>query len=157
PYADVLLPEAIQDTRAMGPAGQLWSTVPDLARWAAFIGGDTGDVLDGDTLAAMCEPAALMDDPGCTRARGLGLEVARRAGRLLVGNVGSMPGFQARVHVDRVPAPGVVSLHNVTTAGDAPSTEGTFDVLDACEPRLPPTWVPQSAVPAGRFALTGSW
>ena len=157
PYADVLLPEAIQDTRAMGPAGQLWSTVPDLARWAAFIGGDTGDVLDGDTLEEMCEPVALMDDPGWTRARGLGLEVSRQAGRLLVGHGGSMPGFQAGVHVDRVTATGVISMHNCTTAGDAPGAEDPFDILDECEPRLPETWVPQSTVPADRLALTGSW
>lgn len=63
PHADVLLPEAVQDTGAMGPAGQLWSTLPDLARWAAFIAGDTGEVLGRDTLDEMCEPTALMDRP----------------------------------------------------------------------------------------------
>lgn len=157
PHADVLLPEAVQDTQAMGPAGQLWSTASDLARWAAFIGGDTGDVLASDTLEEMCEPIALMDDPGWTRARGLGLETSRERGRLLVGHGGSMPGFQAGVRVDRATRTGVVSVLNATTAGAAPEAEDPFDVLEECEPRLPETWVPQDEVPAHLLALTGSW
>src|SRR5699024_3831632 len=78
-------------------------------------------------------------------------------GRLLVGHGGSMPGFQAGVHVDRVTATGVVSMHNCTTAGDAPGTEDPFDVLDEFEPRLPGTWVSQSAVLADRLAPTVAW
>ena len=42
PFADVLLPEPEHDAGAMAPAGQLWTTVPDLARWATFLGGDDG-------------------------------------------------------------------------------------------------------------------
>ena len=41
PFADVLLPEPEHDAGAMAPAGQLWTTVTDLARWATFLGGDT--------------------------------------------------------------------------------------------------------------------
>ena len=44
PFADLLLTEPEHDAGAMAPAGQLWSTVVDLARWAAFLGGDTGDL-----------------------------------------------------------------------------------------------------------------
>ena len=44
--ADVLLPEPEHDAGAMAPAGQLWTSVEDLSRWAAFAGGDTADVLD---------------------------------------------------------------------------------------------------------------
>ncbi|MEN3122147.1 serine hydrolase domain-containing protein [Janibacter terrae] len=68
PHADVLLSEAVQDTRAMGPAGQLWSTVPDLGRWAAFVAGDTGDVISADSLEEMCEPIALATGPGDGRS-----------------------------------------------------------------------------------------
>lgn len=158
PHADVLLPEAIQDTRAMGPAGgQLWATARDLARWAAFVAGDTGDVLAVDTLDEMCEPIALMDGPDWSRARGLGFEATRERGRLLVGHGGSMPGFQAGLRVDRETRTGVVSLLNATTAGDAPDAEDPFDVLEECEPRLPEPWVAQDDVPAGLLALTGSW
>ena len=51
PYADVLLHEPTPDSGAMAPAGQLWSTINDLARWTRFIGGDTGEVLHPDTVA----------------------------------------------------------------------------------------------------------
>jgi CubicO group peptidase (beta-lactamase class C family) len=37
PWADVVLSEPAEDARAMAPAGQLWSTVDDLCRWAAFL------------------------------------------------------------------------------------------------------------------------
>lgn len=156
PHADVLLPEAIQDTKAMGPAGQLWSTAADLARWAAFVGGDTGGVLATDTVEEMCEPIALMDGADWTRARGLGFEMNRERGRVLVGHGGSMPGFQAGLRVDRTTRTGVVSVLNATTAGAA-EAEDPFDVLDECEPRLPDTWVAQDDVPSDLLALTGSW
>ena len=45
PFADVLLPEPEHDAGAMAPAGQLWTTADDLAKWAAFAAGDVGDVL----------------------------------------------------------------------------------------------------------------
>lgn len=157
PHADVLLPEAVQDTGAMGPAGQLWSTLPDLARWAAFIAGDTGEVLGRDTLDEMCEPTALMDRPDWMTARGLGFEVLRTSGRVLVGHGGSMPGFQATVLVDRTTATGVATLLNSTAPDEVTDAESLFDVLDECEPRLPETWVPQSDVPADLLALTGAW
>lgn len=157
PHADVLLPEAVQDTQAMGPAGQLWSTVPDQARWAAFIAGDAGDVLSSDTLEEMCEPIVLMDGDAWTRARGLGLEMSRERGRVLVGHGGSMPGFQAGIRVDRGTGTGVVQMLNATTAGDAPGAEDPFDILDECEPRLPEPWIPQQEVPAALLALTGAW
>lgn len=157
PHADVLLPEAVRDTKAMGPAGQLWSTVPDLARWAAFTAGDTGEVISIDTLEEMCEPSAAVDGHDGSRSRGLGFELVRERGRLLTGHGGSMPGFQAGLRVDRATRTGVVLVMNATTAGDAPDAEDPFDVLDECEPRLPKAWVAQDAVPSDLLALTGSW
>ena len=64
PFADVLLPEPEHDAGAMAPAGQLWTTVPDLARWATFLGGDTAGLLSADTLAEMLEPHHVVDEPG---------------------------------------------------------------------------------------------
>jgi CubicO group peptidase (beta-lactamase class C family) len=57
PWADVLLPEPAHDAVAMAPAGQLWSTVTDLCRWAAFWCGDTGQVLHADTIGEIAAPA----------------------------------------------------------------------------------------------------
>ena len=48
PYAGTLTPEPATDTSAMAPAGQLWSTIGDLARYNAFLGEGHPDVLDRD-------------------------------------------------------------------------------------------------------------
>ncbi len=98
-----------------------------------------------------------MDDPDGARARGLGFEMVRDRGRLLVGHGGSMPGFQAGIRVDRATGTGVVSVLNCTTPDTVTGVEDPFDVLDECEPRLPDEWLPQSGVPASLLALTGSW
>lgn len=156
PYAEVLMPEAVQDTGAMAPAGQLWSTLTDLAAWAGFLAGDTAEVLAADTLAEMCEPT-MVSDEDWTGARGLGLQLHRQGDRVLVGHGGSMPGFQAAVRVHRESATGTVLLQNCTTAGAVPEVEDPFDILEECEPRLPQPWVPDADVPAELLAMTGSW
>jgi CubicO group peptidase (beta-lactamase class C family) len=59
PWADVMQPEVVVDTGRMGPAGQLWSTVADLSRWAAFLLDGDDEVLSAATLAEMREPVAV--------------------------------------------------------------------------------------------------
>lgn len=157
PHADVLLEEKIQDTGAMGPAGQLWSTPRDLARWAAFLGGDTADVLAPDTLAEMCEPGPLADGERWTTARGLGLQVTWDKGRVLVGHGGSMPGFQAGLRVDRKTSVGTFVMMNCTTADAVEDLEDPFDILAECEPEVPQEWVAAPGVDARLLALTGAW
>ena len=77
PLADLLHVEPEHDAGALAPAGQLWSTATDLARWAAFLGGATGEVLARSTLEEMCRPVAVNDAPGTawTTAHGLGFQV----------------------------------------------------------------------------------
>ena len=114
PFADVLLPEPEHDAGAMAPAGQLWTTVPDLARWASFLGGATAGLLSADTLAEMVEPHHVVDDPGqpWVGAHGLGFQVWNVGGARFAGHGGSMPGFLAglRVRLDAgVPVGGSTS------------------------------------------------
>jgi CubicO group peptidase (beta-lactamase class C family) len=155
PWADVVLPEPAHDSRGMAPAGQLWSTVVDLGRWAGFLCGDTGDVLAADTLAEMAEPVAVDEgEPGY----GLGLQMTRHLSRPLVGHTGSMPGFVATVWVDRDERIGAVALANAT-GGVAVSTLAA-ELLDAVvtrEPREPDEWVPMADVDQDLLALTGPW
>jgi CubicO group peptidase (beta-lactamase class C family) len=156
PYADVLLPEPEHDAGAMSPAGQLWSTTTDLARWAAFVAGDTGGVLSPDTLAEMREPATVADGDAWTSGYGLGLQLTRHAGRRLAGHTGSMPGFLATVWADPGDRVGVLFLAN-TTSGMRPGLlTDLLDILDEHEPRLPQEWTPAGADPA-LLALTGLW
>src|SRR6201999_1865577 len=37
PWADVMLPEPLQDVGLMAPAGQLWSSTADLCRFGTFL------------------------------------------------------------------------------------------------------------------------
>ena len=101
PFADLLLPEPEHDAGAMAPAGQLWTTVTDLARWATFLGGETAGLLSDETLAEMVEPHHVVDDPGqpWLAAHGLGVQVWNVGGARFTGHGGSMPGFLAGIRV----------------------------------------------------------
>ncbi|GIH68617.1 serine hydrolase [Sphaerimonospora thailandensis] len=165
PWADVLLPEPENDHGAMAPAGQMWSTAADLARWAAFICGDTGgggigEVLRPDTLAEMREPAIVEDGDSWSRGYGLGFQLARHTGprgsRRLAGHTGSMPGFLATVWADPADGVGVLWLANATSGMRGPLDTDLLDILAEHEPPLPAEWEPIE-VDDDLLALTGPW
>ncbi|TDE12976.1 serine hydrolase domain-containing protein [Jiangella asiatica] len=158
PFADVLLAEPEYDGGAMAPAGQLWSTVHDLARWAAFLGGRTGDLLAADTLAEMCRPLVVVDVPGApwTGAHGLGVQLWNVDGRRFVGHGGSMPGFLAEVRVHIQTGDGVVVLTNATSGLSRGFATDLLDAYVCAEPRPPSVWR-AGKVPASVFELVGHW
>ncbi len=156
PWADVLLPEPEHDHGAMAAAGQFWSTPADLARWAAFVGGHTGDVLRPATLAEMREPATVDDGDAWLGGYGLGIQLARHNGRRLAGHGGSMPGFLATVWADPADDVGVLFMANTTSGVRASLAKDLLDILAAHEPPLPAEWVPGSA-DEDLLALTGPW
>lgn len=152
PWADVLLPEPTPDTGRMAPAGQLWSTVTDLARFAALL--LTGDerVLSRASVTEMREPVTGDPDGGY----GLGLQ--RFAGpRLLVGHGGSMPGFVATLALAPEDDLAAVVYANSTAGPDVGGVAADLvaAVADA-EPRLP-LWEPLPDVEPALLALTGPW
>lgn len=150
PYANTLTVEPHQDTGAMAPAGQAWSTVGDLARYAAFLVLGHQDVLHASTLAEMSTPQS--------SAYGLGLRLLITDGGTLVGHTGSMPGFQASLFVDRARATGAVVLANSTT-GLLTEEIGPalLDVLQESEPALPTPWTPAQEVPESVAEILGVW
>lgn len=157
PFADVVLPEPTPDAGAMAPAGQLWSTVTDLARWTAFTAGDTGDVLAPDTVAEMQETATVDDADTWTMGYGLGFQLIRQKGRRYAGHTGSMPGFVACSLVDTATKTGALAMAN-TTSG-VPILTVALDLIaiaDEQEPPLPQEWQPSDSDPA-LLALTGLW
>lgn len=156
PYADVLLEEPEHDHGAMAPAGQLWSTAGDLARWAAFLTGGCEEVLAAGTLAEMREPAAVDDGDAWTGGFGLGLQLARHRGRRLAGHGGSMPGFLAGVWADPADATAVLYLANATSGVSRALLFDLLDIVEELEPRLPAEWRPGGADPE-LLALTGLW
>ncbi|SDS02365.1 CubicO group peptidase, beta-lactamase class C family [Nocardioides scoriae] len=147
--AGTLVPEPAHDTGAMAPAGQLWSTVEDLARFGGFLLDGHPDVLDAPTLREMRQPVAPATEYG------LGVRVAPYAAGLLVGHTGSMPGFQSALLVDPVRRTGVVALTNATTGFSGTELAGAL--LGPRTPgRLDP-WVPARQVPAWALELLGTW
>jgi CubicO group peptidase (beta-lactamase class C family) len=144
PWADVVLPEPEHHAGVMAAAGQLWATLADLARFAAFLLGDTGDVLDPGTLEEMAVPAGVDPSSPAWSAYGLGLQVLRVDGRTLTGHGGSMPGFLAGVFVDREEGSGGVSLADTTSGLDA-LVPGLLADLRAAEPRVVEAWRPAPA------------
>ncbi|WP_424184113.1 serine hydrolase domain-containing protein [Actinokineospora sp. G85] len=158
PYADVLLPEPTPDAGAMAPAGQLWSTATDLARWVAFIGGDTGEVLHPDTVAEMRAPAHVDDADAWTAGYGLGLQTLRTGGRRLAGHGGSMPGFLATAFADPATGTGALCLANSTAGvGLGALTTDLIDLVERHEPELPAPWRPLAEVDPALLAATGRW
>jgi CubicO group peptidase (beta-lactamase class C family) len=157
PFADVLLPEPSPDAGAMAPAGQLWSTINDLARWNAFVGGYTAGVLHPDTVAEMRAVATVDDADSWTSGYGLGFQVLRHQGKRIAGHSGSMPGFLACTLTDEVTGTGAVALAN-TTSGPAilALTLDLISIADTQEPKLPAEWRP-STVDQSLLPLTGLW
>ena len=84
PWADVVMPEVVQETGRMAPAGQLWSTVEDLCRFANLVAGGADGVLSADTVAEMREPRSAPEVDSWDSSYGLGIQLLRTPGRTLV-------------------------------------------------------------------------
>ncbi|MET0840148.1 MAG: serine hydrolase domain-containing protein [Marmoricola sp.] len=145
----VLAEEPLHDTGAMAPAGQLWSTIEDLTRFAAFLALGHPHVLADSTLAEMRQPVPPAVDYG------LGLRMLPYADGVLVGHTGSMPGFQAALFTDPLNQVGVVALTNATTGFSGP--ELALALLAERTPGPAPAWVPTTSVPAWAAELLGYW
>lgn len=151
-FAHTLTPEPLTDTGAMAPAGQLWSTVDDLLRWADFLAVGHPDVLAATTAEEMAAPVAPVKP---VTAYGLGLRVLRVNGRTMVGHTGSMPGFQASLFVDRTSRDAVVALAGSTTG--LPAERVPAALLDGEVPDAAP-WAPSPhPVPRPVEELLGLW
>ncbi len=155
PWADVLHPEPEHHHGAMAPAGQLWATLADLARLAAFLLGDTAGVLSPATLEEMTVPAGVDSSADGWSSYGLGLQVLRVDGRTLVGHGGSMPGFLAGVFVDRLAGDGAICLRNATSGSDGGLLPDLLGLLADHEPALGDNWRPSPATVD--IALLGPW
>ncbi|MEV4756287.1 serine hydrolase domain-containing protein [Micromonospora sp. NPDC049559] len=162
PWHGTLHEEPRTDTGAMAPAGQLWSTAADLARWAAFLADPDPALLAPATLAEMCAPVVMSDLDSWTSGHGLGLELFRVGERVCVGHGGSMPGYVATLAVHRASRTGVVAYANAyglrTGSIGALGTRLLSTVLDAEPAPAPAGWRPTAATPPAEVAeLTGRW
>ncbi|MEW2450411.1 serine hydrolase domain-containing protein [Streptomyces parvulus] len=160
PWADVMLPEPAEDLGRMAPAGQLWSTTRDLARFAVFLTQGDERVLSADTVAEMRAPAAAMEaaDVADGAAYGLGLQIQHRDGRQLVGHSGSLPGFLANLTISVEDDVAAVVLTNCTSG---PLLGGVgadlVRIVAEAEPRIPAPWRPLPQADASVLELAGQW
>ncbi|MEV5882274.1 serine hydrolase domain-containing protein [Streptomyces sp. NPDC052020] len=160
PWADVLLPEPTEDLGRMAPAGQLWSTTGDLARFASFLTHGDDRVLTAQTVREMRMPAAPAEaaDVVDGLTYGLGLQIQSWDGRLLVGHSGSLPGFLANLTVSVEDDVAAVVLANCTS-GPPLFLVGAdlVRIVAEAEPRIPEPWRPMSDVDVSVLDLAGPW
>lgn len=159
PWHGTLREEPREDAGAMAPAGQLWSTVDDLARFAAALTGHHPAVLAPAAIDEMAHPVVIGDPESWTHGYGLGLQLTRRAERVYIGHTGSMPGYLAAVSVHRRTGTGVVAFANTYTLS-AGIGRTSFAILDAVldlEAERPPAWQPGAAPDPGLAPLLGTW
>lgn len=157
-FAGTLTEEPAQDTGAMAPAGQLWSTVSDLAAYAQVLLGRRPDVLTPDSLTQMRTPQTGTPAVALTDGYGLGLRLVGGGSGALVGHTGSMPGFLAGLFVDPVRGTGAVCLANGTSGMRCEGLpRDLLEALERCEPHVPAPWVPVEHVAAGVAEILGVW
>ena len=158
PYADVLLAEPEHDAVAMAPAGQLWTTVTDLAKFARFLSGDTEGIIAPSTLEEMREPIVISDTAGqpWTAAYGLGFQLWNSVTRRY-GHTGSMPGFVAVLGITDLPGHDtVIAACNSTTGFGMSLGADLLAILASEEPYVPREWRP-ARVETGLLGLLGAW
>jgi CubicO group peptidase (beta-lactamase class C family) len=159
PYSDVARPEPRLVLRGTAPAGQLWSTPADVARWAAFLADPDPEVLDPRTLAEMRHPQVIADLDGWTLAWGLGLMLYRKGERIFHGHAGGMPGFVSSMMAFERDgrSAGVAVLSNSSAGVDVEglAAELFITVLDAEEDEQP--WRPSEPPPAEIAGMLGRW
>jgi CubicO group peptidase (beta-lactamase class C family) len=168
PYSDHARPEPPTDLGALAPAGQLWGTAADLARWAAFLADPAaldpdGAVLAPATLDEMRWPASMSDETLWTAGYGLGLVLVNQGDRVIhVGHDGAMPGFLAGVYgrrgTDTPPALGVAVLGASGTANQI--VELPHALLAAAvehDPAEIAPWRPGPPAPEHLRGLLGRW
>jgi len=152
----MLVAEPHQDTGAMAPAGQLWSTPADLCRWLAELARPT--LVTTASLTAMTTPQSADPDEKGAGAYGLGLRLSVAGERVLTGHGGSMPGFLAGAYVDRDSGVGAVVLANTAYGLDVSGLPRTLiETVLAHEPVIAPEWTPTRELPEGARELLGTW
>ena len=149
PYAGTASEEPLFSLGATAPLGGLWSTVADMARYAAYVARPDDRVVRPETVEEMCRPIIMTDVDGWSGAYGLGFGMGRRGDRVYVGHGGAMPGFLTGLRVRRKEGVGAIVFANATSgrahARRSPPTSSRPS-LDA-EPSLAAPWVPETEQP----------
>ncbi len=167
-YSDHVRPEPPIDSGAVAPAGQLWATAADLARWAAFLADPAtvdpaASVLKPSTLDEMRWPVTLTDEQAWEAGFGLGLILIAKPDRIVhVGHDGAMPGFLAGVYGRRGEgSPKALGAAVLGSSGTAVATvELVHRLLETAateDPADVEVWTPGEPAPAAYRSVLGPW
>ncbi|MDC5699088.1 serine hydrolase [Intrasporangium calvum] len=157
PYAGTAREEPLFTLNATAPLGGLWSTVADMAAYAAYLARPDERVVRPETIEEMCRPLIMSDVDGWTGAYGLGFGMGRRGDRVFIGHGGAMPGYLTGLRVRRREGVGAIVFANVTAGAEplALATDLVEAVIDA-EPAIEPAWAPETPRPE-LAELLGRW
>jgi CubicO group peptidase (beta-lactamase class C family) len=157
-YARTVWKEPETDLEGAAPMGQLWSTVEDLCRWAAFLATGNDDVLGADAVEEMWFPQLMYFPDQWLLGWGLGLMLYNHEGQIYGGHGGAMAGHLAGMFVNRKTKIGAAALTNAGTRGDMEM----FAVRLAAKaeelwPQAIEPWRPEEAPPDDVVPLLGRW
>ena len=157
-YARTVWKEPETDLGGTVAAGQLWSTVEDLGRWATFLARGADGVLDAKTNEEMWFPQVMYYPHDWILAWGLGLMLFNHGGAIYGGHGGAMAGHLAGVYIDRKAQTGAAALTNSGTRGDMDMLAINL-AAKAKElwPEPIETWRPEQEPPAEVRAVLGRW
>ncbi len=158
-YSDVAHPEVPVDSAGTSPAGQLWSTAGDLARWAMFLAAPDPQILAATTLDEMCQLTTVVDNDDWQVGWGLGLMLVPRGDRIThVGHDGAMPGFLAGAYTRRSDKIAAVALGSSGTASAICGLPHTLiEVSLAADPFDVTPWRPGGPPPEHLGSVLGVW
>jgi CubicO group peptidase (beta-lactamase class C family) len=157
PYVEGTWVEAPVETGAWIAAGQLWGTVRDLLRWAAFLANPDESILKRETVEEMRTVQTISDHVRWTAGYGLGLQLLRDGDRILVGHSGAMPGFIASLFFAPVDRVGVALLTNSSTARLRDLTLQLVAATAERWPVPPEPWRVDGPAPGEVLPLLGTW
>jgi CubicO group peptidase (beta-lactamase class C family) len=157
-YARTVWREPETDLGGATAAGQLWSTVEDLGRWATFLAGGADGVLHASTNEEMWFPQVMYYPHDWVLAWGLGLMLYNHGGAIYGGHGGAMAGHLAGVYIDRKTRTGAAALTNSGTRGDL----DMFAINLAAKakelwPQAIEPWRPEQEPPSDVRAILGRW
>ncbi len=157
PYVEGVWDEAPVETGAWIAAGQMWGTVRDLCRWAAFLADPDESVLAKRTVEEMRTVLTLSDHVRWTQGYGLGLQLFRDGERILTGHGGSMPGFIASLMVSPSEKIGAAALTNSSEARLGALTQSLVRETVTRFPVPPEPWRVDDPPPEDVVSLLGIW
>jgi CubicO group peptidase (beta-lactamase class C family) len=168
-YSDHARPEPATELGGLAPAGQLWSTATDLAKWSAFLSDPatvdpSSAVLRSSTVEEMRWPRTVTDETSWLAGFGLGLILMPQPGRVVhVGHDGAMPGFIASAYgrfggTGEPAAFAAAALGSSGTGTAINELVHTLLTVDATEfPAAVAPWLPGEPAPAGLRSVLGRW